>query len=95
MSEMAKAGREDVTFISLADIAVECRQIMKFIQDQVRPGIDLRPRITMGLRHLDGLRQFVEELNELGISTASLGQLPERLPGEPTWRDAERIQATA
>ena len=93
--ELAKTGRVDVTFLALADTVVECRQIMRQIQDTVRPGIDLRPKITMGLRHLDGLRQFVEELNAIGIETTSLGPIPACLPGEPEWRDAERIQATA
>ena len=94
-AELAKAGRDDVHFLSLADVVVNARDVMRFVQEKVRPGIDLRPQITMGLRHLDGLRGFVETLATLGITTTSLGQVPECLPGEDTWRDAERIQATA
>ena len=87
--------RDDVTILSLSDMVQGTPRLLRYIQDRVRPGIDLRPAVTVMLRDLSGLHEFVERLERDGLDTGALGKLPDCLPGDAAWGNPERILASA
>ncbi len=76
--EIAKAGREGVRYFDFADLLHNPNGVLTDIQNTLSPEVNLRPVDRILMRDFDGLVAFVARLNDLGINTQSLGDIPVR-----------------